>query len=431
MKRSIIYTLTTITCIWFATIGCLPASGKDFVLVLDAGHGGHDPGAIGNFSREKDINLNIALKVGRLIQNNNDDVKVIYTRKTDVFIPLNQRTEIANNANADLFISIHTNAAPTKVAKGTETFSLGLSRSSANLEVAKRENSVILMEDDYKQRYAGFNPNSSESYIMFEFIQDKHMEQSVSMASLIQKQYRSYSGRPDRGVHQDIFLVLKTSAMPSVLTEVGFISNPEEEQYLNSEEGSDALAKSIFNAFQQYKLKHDVRRSKIKVPYRLNEDKESEEKQPALVSNKENADSVNKSHQNTVDTPTIKPVIKRERRVKRKVTASKKEDTPAKKEEIGSAAPKEGSIIFKIQFFTSAQKLKTNDKRFKDISPIEYHIENGIYKYTCGASENYNEVLRTRKQIATKFKDAFVIAFKDGEKININTAIAEFKKNNK
>ncbi len=413
MRKSIIYTLITITCIWFATIGCLPALGKDFVLVLDAGHGGHDPGAIGDISREKDINLNIVLKVGQLVQQNCNDVKVIYTRKTDVFIPLNQRTEIANNAGADLFISVHTNSAPAKSARGTETFSLGLSRSSANLEVAKRENSVILLEDDYKQRYAGFDPNSSESYIMFEFIQDKHMEQSVGLATLIQKQYKSGIGRPDRGVHQDIFLVLKTSAMPSVLTEVGFISNPEEEQYLNTEEGANALSRSIFNAFLQYKQKHDIRKSKARVTYQVDNEVKTQEKNSAPQTLAEKSDSTNEKVKEV-------PAVKR-----------RKENITTKKEEKKNNHSTENGIIFKIQILTSNQKLKTTDKRFKDLTPVDYFCESGIYKYTYGASENYNEVLKTKREIAGQFKDAFIIAFKDGEKMNINTAIAEFKKNRK
>lgn len=433
MKKSIIYTLTIISSIWLATIGCIPAYGKDFVLVLDAGHGGHDPGAIGSFSREKNINLNIALKVGRLVEQNCSDVKVVYTRKTDVFIPLDKRTEIANNANADLFISVHTNSAPSKAAKGTETFSLGLSRSSANLEVAKRENSVILMEDDYKQRYAGFNPNSSESYIMFEFIQDKHMEQSVNLATLIQKQYKSHIGRPDRGVHQDIFLVLKATAMPSVLTEVGFISNPEEEQYLNTEEGSDALARSIFRAFDQYKQKHDVRRSKVKVPYRPDDDEDlkPEIKQSFTVSNAEKKDSAADNRKKITETATVKEETaarEKEATVKESLAIARKKEDKVEKE---NKTPDENGIIFKIQIITSGQKLKTNDKRFKELSPVDYYNENGTYKYTYGASEDYNKVLKTKKQIANQFKDAFIIAFKEGVKININEAIAEFKKSRK
>lgn len=404
MKRSVIYTLVVIASIWLTSIGCTSAFGKDFVLVLDAGHGGHDPGAIGSFSKEKNINLSVALKVGQLINQNCNDVKVIYTRKTDIFIPLNQRTEIANNAGANLFISIHTNSAPTKAARGTETFSLGLSRSSANLAVAKRENSVILMEDDYKQRYAGFNPNSSESYIMFEFIQDKHMEQSVSLATLIQRQYKTSSDRQDRGVHQDIFLVLKTSAMPSVLTELGFISNPEEEQYLNSEEGMNSLARSIFKAFLQYKLKHDSRVSKGKIPYRSVE--EMEFKEPKDTSNvvKEKTDTI------------VKP--------SRKTVEHQPKEREKKKEE-------NSELVFKVQLFVSTQKLKTNDSRLKGLSPIEIFNENGIYKYTYGNTSNYNDIIKIKKEASQQFKDAFIVAFKNGEKINTNTAISEYKKNNK
>ena len=241
MKLNRPYILYIFICLWLLFLPSCTNHlwGKDFVVVIDAGHGGHDPGAIGKISKEKNINLNVALKVGNLIKRNCDDVKVIYTRSKDVFIPLDRRAEIANNAKADLFISIHTNAlANNRTAKGASTWILGLAKSDANLEVAKRENSVILYESDYKTRYAGFNPNSAESYIIFEFMQDKYMEQSVHLASLMQKQFRQTCRRADRGVHQAGFLVLKASAMPSILIELGFISTPEEERYLNSEEGA-------------------------------------------------------------------------------------------------------------------------------------------------------------------------------------------------
>ncbi|MEG0887205.1 MAG: N-acetylmuramoyl-L-alanine amidase, partial [Bacteroides sp.] len=236
------------------------AWAKDFVVVIDAGHGGHDPGAVGRISKEKNINLKVALRLGNLIKQSSDDVKVIYTRSKDVFIPLDRRAEIANEANADLFISIHTNAlAKNKTATGASTWTLGLAKSDANLEVAKRENSVILYESDYKTRYAGFNPNSAESYIIFEFMQDKYMEQSVHLASLVQKQFRHSCKRVDRGVHQAGFLVLKASAMPSILVELGFISTPEEERYLNTEEGTNNLARGIHRAFLTYKREHEIR----------------------------------------------------------------------------------------------------------------------------------------------------------------------------
>jgi N-acetylmuramoyl-L-alanine amidase len=232
MKLNRPYILYIFICLWLLFLPSCTNHlwGKDFVVVIDAGHGGHDPGAIGKISKEKNINLNVALKVGNLIKRNCDDVKVIYTRSKDVFIPLDRRAEIANNAKADLFISIHTNAlANNRTAKGASTWTLGLAKSDANLEVAKRENSVILYESDYKTRYAGFNPNSAESYIIFEFMQDKYMEQSVHLASLMQKQFRQTCRRADRGVHQAGFLVLKASAMPSILIELGFISTTEEE----------------------------------------------------------------------------------------------------------------------------------------------------------------------------------------------------------
>ncbi len=262
MKPHRTYILYISICLWLlASPLCIgDLWGKDFVVVIDAGHGGHDPGAIGKISKEKNINLNVALKLGNLIKKNCDDVKVIYTRSRDVFIPLDRRAEIANNAKADLFISVHTNAlAKNRTAKGASTWTLGLAKSDANLEVAKRENSVILYESDYQTRYAGFNPNSAESYIIFEFMQDKYMEQSVHLASLVQKQFRHTCKRVDRGVHQAGFLVLKASAMPSILVELGFISTPEEERYLNSEAGANTMAKGIYHAFLNYKREQEIR----------------------------------------------------------------------------------------------------------------------------------------------------------------------------
>lgn len=230
------------------------AAETRFTVVIDAGHGGNDPGAIGRRGKEKNINLSVALKLGRLIRQNCPDTRVVYTRERDVFVPLHRRAEIANDAKADLFISIHTNsvASRNRSVSGTETYTLGLHRTQENLEVAKKENAVILIEDDYKQRYAGFNPNSSESYIIFEFLQDKNMAQSVSFATSVQKCFRN-ANRTDKGVHQAGFLVLRATSMPSVLIELGYITNPTEEAYLMSEQGSSTLAKSIYRAFLNYK----------------------------------------------------------------------------------------------------------------------------------------------------------------------------------
>ena len=239
------------------------ASGKKFVVVIDAGHGGKDPGAIGRIIREKNINLGIALKLGALIRENHPDVKVVYTRDRDIFVELQQRANIANRVKADLFISIHTNSATNRSAYGTETYTLGLARTEENLRVAKRENSVILLEDDFSKRYEGFDPNSTESYIMFEFLQDKHLEQSINLASSIQRQFKNSAKRVDRGVRQAGFLVLRNTGMPSVLIEVGYISNRNEEAYLASEKGQLQMAKSIYNAFCDYKSDCDRKQGAV------------------------------------------------------------------------------------------------------------------------------------------------------------------------
>lgn len=233
------------------------AEKRNFTLVIDAGHGGHDAGAVGAYSKEKDINLRVALAFGKLVEENCHDVKVIYTRKRDVFIPLQTRADIANRNKADLFISVHTNALPAgRLAYGSETYTLGMARANANLAVAKRENSVITLESDYKSTYKGFDPNKAESYVIFEFMQDKFMKQSVDLASAIQKQYVN-AGRPNKGVHQAGFLVLRNTSMPSVLTELGFITTPAEENYLNSERGTTELSRSIYNGFLTYRRMHE------------------------------------------------------------------------------------------------------------------------------------------------------------------------------
>ena len=414
MKLNRPYILYIFICLWLLFLPSCTNHlwGKDFVVVIDAGHGGHDPGAIGKISKEKNINLNVALKVGNLIKRNCDDVKVIYTRSKDVFIPLDRRAEIANNAKADLFISIHTNAlANNRTAKGASTWTLGLAKSDANLEVAKRENSVILYESDYKTRYAGFNPNSAESYIIFEFMQDKYMSQSVHLASLVQKEFRHTCKRADRGVHQAGFLVLKASAMPSILVELGFISNPEEERYLNSEAGSTTLANGIFRAFLSYKREHEIRMtgsSRTILPEETD------------AGNVEEPDTTNEK---TEESPEIlqKPAAASPNTTRTKQNAGK----------VTESQTDSGSPVFKIQILTSSRPIAANDKRLKGLKGVEHYQEGGLYKYTYGSSTDYNKVVRTKREITPKFKDAFIIAFKNGKKINVQTAIEEFKKKKK
>lgn len=249
-----------ITCVFVAITLLNSASSllhKEFKIskvVIDAGHGGHDPGTHGKKYKEKDIALNIALKVGKYIEAYVPGVEVIYTRKDDSYIALDKRAEIANKNDADLFISIHVNSIPNNTTYGTETWVMGLHRSESNLEVAKRENSVILLDENYTERYEGFDPNSAESYILFSLTQDAYYESSIKMAQKVEHQFKTRVGRHSRGVKQAGFVVLYKTAMPSVLVETGFITNSAEEDYLGSERGQDLIASGIYRAFKEYKL---------------------------------------------------------------------------------------------------------------------------------------------------------------------------------
>ncbi|MGL5635990.1 MAG: N-acetylmuramoyl-L-alanine amidase family protein [Bacteroidales bacterium] len=364
-----------------------------FKIVIDPGHGGKDPGAIGKKTREKHINLAIALKLGDQIKQRHDDVKVIYTRSNDKSVGLQDRADIANKAKADLFISIHTNAIKATSVKGTETYTLGLRRSDENLEVVKRENSVILLEDDYKVKYQGFDPNSAESYIMFELIQDKHMDQSIRMASLIQKHFKGHSGRINRGVRQDAFLVLRNTSMPSVLVEVGFISNPEEERYLMTESGQESLASAIYKAFVEFKSEFDKRNGTY------------------AISEKSGRDNVNDSRTSIVVATEVKEEANSSSSV-----ASNARNTNATTSKTPSS--KSGRVVYKVQIMTHPKKLSANSSFFKGLKNIDHYIEKGQYKYTVGASSSRSEMENLRRKIAPKFKDAFVIKTVDNKRIN-------------
>ena len=245
---------------------CLPIwADKQYTVVLDAGHGGKDPGAVGRFSQEKDLNLKLALKVGEQITERYPDVKVVYTRSTDVFIPLQTRADIANKNNADLFLSIHTNSAESKTASGVETFILGTEKMEKNLDVAMRENAVMKLEADYKTTYQGFDPNSIDSYIMFELMQNSYMDQSLQFATQVQKRFVDHLNRDDRGVRQAAFWVLLKTACPSVLFEMGFISNPDEERFLNQDASIAQMANAIVNAFGAYTHKQAVRKETLAI----------------------------------------------------------------------------------------------------------------------------------------------------------------------
>ena len=394
------------------------AANRNFTLVIDAGHGGHDAGARGAISMEKNINLSVALQFGRYVEKYMPEVRVIYTRKTDKFVSLIERANIANRANADLFISVHTNALPAgKIARGFETYTLGMHRAKDNLDVAMRENSVISMEKDYKQTYQGFDPKSSESYIIFEFIQGKNMERSVELARMIQRKVCDNANRPDKGVHQAGFLVLRETSMPSCLIELGFITTPDEERILNNSDRVNDIAKSIYDGFAQYRNKYDKR---VTVPYRplqsgdVEELKEQESQHQVEPQRKNEAQKKVEVLKKTEALKRTEPQKKAE--VQKRVVAQKKPE------------PKDAPV-FKLQIFVSDRILRKGDAHFKGETDYESFREGNLVKYTMGSSTNYNEVYRLRKSLQEKFPEAFIIAFKNGQKYDVNQAIREFKQN--
>ena len=448
MRKKILYIIVFLVGLFLpATILAEPPA-KKFVVVIDAGHGAHDAGAVNRKLKikEKDINLKTALKLGEMIEKNCPDVKVVYTRKKDVFVELHRRAQIANNAKADLFISIHTNAMPKgHISRGMETYTLGMHRAADNLAVAKRENEVILYEKDYKQRYQGFDPNSSESYIMFEFIQDKNMAQSVELAKFIQRRTCAQAGRINKGVKQAGFLVLRETSMPSCLVELGFISTSDEERFLHSQSGVSQMGQGIYQAFLDYKRKYaPTTTTPYRVPQqevvkeskrekRRREKAEQEAREAAEKAAREQQEAAEKAAreavekqqpQDTVATvqqpvPVVTP--------KQQVPVAPPQQTEVKQPAPVASAPVASAPVFKVQILASSVKLKSTSPQLKGQSDAECYQEGGMYKYTVGASTNYNEIFRLRKELLDKFPQAFIIAFKDGQKMDVRQAIQEFK----
>lgn len=407
--------------IMFCLFALASVSAKDkFTVVIDPGHGGKDVGAVGAISNEKSINLNIALALGNLIEQNLSDVRVIYTRKTDVFISLKGRAEIANRAKADLFISVHTNSVPpTKTPpQGFQVYTLGMHRAKDNLDVAMRENSVISLEKGYEKTYQGFDPNSSESYIMFEILQSANMEKSVELARLIQRSVCSKANRNDKGVHQAGFLVLRETSMPSCLIELGFITSNEEEQFLNSSRGIDLMARGIYEAFVEYKNIYD---GKVTIPYRPSTKNQLPiENVLGRLSNntKTPAEQVEMpkrikvvTQPRTTQTPTVKHQRNREER-------------HTSLDEASASIP-----LFKIQIFAINRELSLDSELFKGYKNISFEVDGRLHKYMIGANEDYYEILRLKEELKQEFPEAFIVAFKNGQRMNTGEAVKEFVKN--
>lgn len=441
----------TVMCLLFIGVFTSFSADKPFVVVLDAGHGGKDAGAIGYTLKklEKDINLKVAIKVGDQLAKEKN-VKVLYTRKKDIFIPLDDRAQIANKAKADLFISIHTNAAENRSAKGTESYAVG--SSSANLAVAKRENAVLLYESDYKTKYRGFDPNSTESYIMFDFLQSKFQEQSIGFASAVEKNFVK-EGRSSRGVKQAGFWVLKQAAMPAVLVELGYISNREEEEFLSKDKNLDKLANAIVRAFIQYKKSHDKRNSdgysdsesakssnNTSVTPKVEEKSDAKEnvKEPAKESIKESAkesssaDSAEKNQPAKSDSLETSQSEKKDATVVEKKESTEKpssEKTAEKTVEKTKAEEKKPQIYYAVQFCSASAPKSLNAKEFQGLVPAQEFVETGTYKYkyVYGHETTFDAGVKLRDEVKKKFKDAFLVVIKDGKKLSTQEAREYYK----
>jgi N-acetylmuramoyl-L-alanine amidase len=345
----------------------LDASEKTWVIVIDAGHGGKDPGALGSISKEKNINLAIALKLGEYIEQNLKNVKVLYTRKSDVFPGLKERAEFANNNEADLFISIHSNWISKSTIKGTETWIMGPAQNEQNLEVAMKENEVILLEDDFSTKYEGFDPKSPESYIMFTVMQNTFRQQSTLLASTIQSQLKTRAGRIDRGVKQAGFWVLYMTTMPSVLVETGFITNPDEEKYLVSKEGQDFIASAIYRATRDY----------------INEiDKKTN------ISTSNEKEQVAEPDSSYADTTQVVDELK-----------------------------------FMIQIATSTIKKRLVPENFNGIKDVVELSSLNLFRYATGSFSNYSQAAEYRKKLEVVYPDAFVIAVKNNKILPLQDAL--------
>ncbi|MCF8226805.1 MAG: N-acetylmuramoyl-L-alanine amidase [Bacteroidales bacterium] len=347
-------------------------------VVIDAGHGGRDSGAVGKKAKEKDIALSIALKTGKYIEENVDGVRVIYTRKRDEFVELYKRAAIANENEADLFISIHVNANSNPTPYGTSSHVLGLHRTGEHFDVAVRENSVILLEENYETRYEGFDPTSLESYIIFSLMQDTYLKQSIEFASYIQDQFRERSKRKDRGVIQQGLLVLAQTSMPAVLIEAGFISNPEEEKFLVTEYGQDLIASAIYRAFKRYKDRIEENSH-----FTIEKKEDVSESQPETWG--ENSDAV------VHDTKEFS----------------------------------ENAIVFYVQVVSSKNLVETDPASFNGYENVQVIEQGSWYKYVVGGNSSYHETLDYCSEVKGDFPGAFIIAVKEDKIIPLRDAILE------
>ncbi len=380
-------------------------------VVIDPGHGGKDPGALGKHSKEKEIVLAISLKAGEYIKEHFPDVNVLYTRDKDTLIALNERPKIANEANADLFISVHANWNKNPKAYGSETYVMGLHKTQGNLEVAKKENSVITYEENYEMKYEGFDPNDVESYIMISIVQDTYLDYSLTAASLVQNQFKERVKRKDRGVKQAGFWVLWKTSMPSILIETGFISNENEEAFLLSEQGQDYLASAIFRAFRDYKKRIEGNAGPIIAPV-AEENTTSDQAQGSVIE----------------DSTTEEKSQKEKKAEAIKLGEDKKTKTiqqPVIHTE--SATNTNDQTKFKVQILNSENQVSLSNELFKDFNDVEEIATTDTYKYVVGSANSYKEALEYSKWVKSRYPDAFIVAVSQGKIVPLSDALKETK----
>ncbi|MBP5495938.1 MAG: N-acetylmuramoyl-L-alanine amidase [Bacteroidales bacterium] len=383
----------------FITFFAFPANaqkdGKTFKVVIDAGHGGKDPGCLGTYSKEKDVALDVALKTGKLISDNCPNVKVIYTRNTDVFVELYNRAKIANNNHADLFISFHCNANDNHSAHGVETYVMGLSKSAQNLAVARAENAAMLKEEGYKDHYAGFNPDSPESAVMFSLYSSAYLNNSILLADKVQKNLVGTTHLLDRGVKQAPYWVLWSVSMPSILIEMGFLSNPTEEKYLTDEQHKKDIADAIYRGFASYYTQ--VTGNRVVTT--------DQEEAPKTEPNPNKPVTYDNSNDNPSD------------------NQSDKKESDEKAAAIANTPVNPDGVRFVVQFMAVPEQIPLTDKRFKSIPNVNRYYEGGLWKYTAGNENNLQSAKQILQEIKGKYPDAFVIAFKGENKIPVSEAV--------
>lgn len=398
-------------------------NNKQMVVVIDPGHGGKDPGAINKGIREKDVVLGVGLKLGKLLNENFSDVKVIFTRNTDVFVPLIDRSRIANKNKADLFISIHANTCGTPSIRGTETFTLGPARLKENFDVAKKENSVIVLEDNYEETYEGFDPNSAESYIIFSYYQSDYMNQSLSFANDIQNQFDSRTEGINRGVKQAGFLVLRQSSMPSVLIETGFISNAAEANYLKSDEGQRIIALSILEAFRKFKARNYSGGETATAKVETVQDNKPEK--PVIKPDTAIRIADKKAKSNSVaKNDSAKPELNTEEKTSQIAATTKQKATEAKPAPQNTSADNkltENNTYYSVQIAASTTSVEPIPANFKGLKNIRSEKTDKYYRYYIGKESSVENLSPLLQQIRLKYPQAFIVSFINGQRILINT----------